>query len=108
MPTRVAEPIRGWRSVESGGVELVDETHQVGHGVDDPGGPVGEPVDLVLDLMLHPDAWRARPLLYVSYLPLQELLHLPGQWASLQQLQEQLKSIRASLAELKQQLSGAK
>lgn len=47
-----------------------------------------KPVDLVLDLMLDADAWRARPLLYVPYLPLQEQLHLPGQWASLQQLDD--------------------
>jgi ABC-type transport system involved in cytochrome c biogenesis permease subunit len=44
------------------------------------------PVDLTLDLMLHPDAWRERPLLYVPYRPLQEQLKINGQWISLAQL----------------------
>jgi ABC-type transport system involved in cytochrome c biogenesis permease subunit len=45
-----------------------------------------KPVDLVLDLMLHGDAWRERPLLYVPYRPLQDQLNLKGQWISLAQL----------------------
>jgi ABC-type transport system involved in cytochrome c biogenesis permease subunit len=41
------------------------------------------PTDLLMAWTLHADEWKAKPLLYAPYLPLQQAMGLKGQWATL-------------------------
>ena len=45
------------------------------------------PTDQLLSMLLAPQAWENVPLVHVPWIPLQQALHIDGQWASLKEIE---------------------
>lgn len=64
--------------------------------------------ELVMAWMAEPEAWRARPLAYLPYIPLQRELGIPGPWASVHELLAGRARLEAAAAKRRQRDSGVR